>query len=154
MCGGPGLEGLRDHPGRGALLRREVGVPGAEGDAVRIADGRDDAELEREVEISDQAAEECRLLRVLASEVGDVWPDDVEELQADGGHAAKVPGPRGAFGCRPIVSTSTHVWNPAGYISSTDGTKGGRPPAGRKACVPLLVVQVAGEVLPRSNWAG
>ena len=144
--GGAGLEGLRDHPGRGASSVM-VGVPGAEGDAVEVADGRDDAELRARGRDHGSGGRGVRLLRVLASEVGDVWPDDVEELQADGRHAARNCRPRSSRAAARSSPRPTSGIRRVHLLDRRD-EKVVDPPAGRKACVPLLVARVAGEVLP------
>ena len=61
---------------------REAGVAGREREAVRVAHGRDDADLELEIQVADELLHHRDLLGVLAAEVGDVRPDDREELQA------------------------------------------------------------------------
>ena len=86
-------EGERRRPfGRG-----EVGVPGGQSEAVRIADRGEDADLEPEVEVAHHLRDDGDLLRVLLAEVGPCGSHDVEELEADGGHAAEVSGPVLAF---------------------------------------------------------
>ena len=80
-----------------ALLRREADVAGREREAVVVAHGRHDADLERDVEVADEPADHRDLLRVLLAEVRALGPDDVEELEADGRDAAEVPGPRFAL---------------------------------------------------------
>ena len=72
---------------------REQSVARREREAVLVAHGGDDAELELEVEVADHPAHDLDLLRVLLAEVGRVRPDDVEELAADRGDGPEVPRP-------------------------------------------------------------
>ena len=93
-------------PGRGSRGRAGSRAPGArssaESRALRdesarpslVADGRDDPDLELEVQVADELLHDRDLLRVLAAEVGDVGADDREQLQAGGRDAAEVAGPR------------------------------------------------------------
>ena len=93
---------------------REVGVARGEREAVRVADGREDAQLEVavEVEVAQHAAQDGDLLRVLLAEVGGLRADDVEELQADVATPRKWPGRARPRASTPSSSTSTQVWKP------------------------------------------
>ena len=62
-----------------------------------VTHGGDDADLEVEVQVADELLDDRGLLGVLLAEVGAIRPDDVEELQADRGHAAEMPRPELAF---------------------------------------------------------
>ena len=86
-------ERARDRERAPALLGREPAVARREREPVGVADGRDDADLELEVQVADELLDDRDLLGVLAAEVRDVGPDDREELQADGRDAAEVAGP-------------------------------------------------------------
>ena len=70
-----------------------MGVARREREAVGVADGRHDRELDLEVEVGDHPSRHLDLLGVLPPEERDVRPDDREQLQADRGHAAEVAGP-------------------------------------------------------------
>ena len=63
-----------------------------------VADGRQHADLDAEVQVAHDAADHDRLLRVLLAEVRARGADDVEELQAHGRDAAEVAGARVALG--------------------------------------------------------
>src|SRR5207244_10499142 len=79
---------------RGLALRgRETGVSRRERQSGRVAHGREDADLELEVEIAHHPADDRRLLRVLLTEVGPVRASDVEQLQADRRDGAEVARP-------------------------------------------------------------
>ena len=120
------LEGLRDHPGRGALLRREVERSGAEGDAVEsrtVGTTRSSGARSR----YGSGGRGVRLLRVLASEVGDVWPDDVEELQAGGQPRARGAGRAARSSCRSSPPRPTSGTRRVHLLDRRD--EGGRPPS-------------------------
>jgi hypothetical protein len=93
----PRHERAREREGRLPFLRGEVGVARADCEPVGVANRRDDANFELQVQIGDQAFEDRGLLRVLLAEVGPVRPDDVEELEADRRHSAEVPGTGAPF---------------------------------------------------------
>ncbi len=78
------------------LLRGEIAVAGAEGEAVRVADDGANDQINRDVEIADHGAEHGDLGGVLLTEEGAVGGEDVEELADNRGDAAKVTGPGGA----------------------------------------------------------
>ena len=88
-----GRERARDRERARRARRRKAGVARGEREAVGVAHGRDDADLELEVQVADELLHDRDLLRVLAAEVRDVGPDDREQLQAHGRDAAEVAGP-------------------------------------------------------------
>jgi hypothetical protein len=89
-------EGLREGASVVALGGGEVAVAGAEGEAVGVADGGADDEVEVEVEVADHGAEDGDLGGVFLAEEGAVGGEDVEELGDDGSDAAEVVRARGA----------------------------------------------------------
>ena len=80
-----------------AVLGRQAHVSRRQRQAVAVAHGGHHAQLQRQVEIANHAADHRHLLRVLLAEVHRVWPDDVEQLEADRRHAAEVPRAAGAL---------------------------------------------------------
>ena len=72
----------------GARFAEDAGI-----DIVLVADGRADADLDRHGQVAHHPLDHCDLLRVLLAEVGAGGPDEVEELQTDGGDTAEVAGP-------------------------------------------------------------
>lgn len=95
-AGGGLLERTRELGGEGSLRRGEVLVAGAEGDAIGVADGGDDGDFDRDVEVADHAADDVYLLGVFLAEVGGGGADEVEEFEDDGGDAAEMAGAGGA----------------------------------------------------------
>ena len=90
-CGGA----QRPATGRSARSRSsalEVGVARRHRQAVGLADGRQDLDLDREVEVADHPPDHDGLLGVLLAEVGDVGADRVEELGDDRRDPAEVLG--------------------------------------------------------------
>ena len=75
------------------LAERELDVAGRQREAVLITHGGHDADLDRDVQVAHEPADDGGLLRVLPAEVGAVRADQVEQLQADRCDAAKVAGP-------------------------------------------------------------
>src|SRR5205823_7155357 len=66
-------------------------------EAVELAYGGRDIDLEREVQVVDHAADEHRLLEILAAEHGDVGLHQVEQLGHHGQHTGEVAGARRAL---------------------------------------------------------
>ena len=127
-------ERARQGERRFALLRREVGVPRREREAVVVADGRDDADLELEVQVADELLDDRGLLRVLLAEVGAVGPDDVEELQADRRDASEVAGPELAFERRAeLADVDPGRDSPPGTSPRRTARRGRRRPPPRRA---------------------
>ena len=80
-----------------ALLRREVDVARAHGEAVRLAQRRHADDLDRQVEVAHEAADDGELLRVLLAEEEHVRLHDAEQLGDDDGDAVEVARARGAL---------------------------------------------------------
>jgi hypothetical protein len=80
-----------------ALDGRQEGVARRQREAVRIANGRQHAELDLEREVADQRADHLGLLRILLPEVRAAGAHDREELEHDRRHAAEVTGPEPPF---------------------------------------------------------
>ena len=98
-----------------ALVRREAGVAARQREAVGLAHGRQDGELDGQVEVAHHAAQDGDLLGVLLAEERDVGRDDVEELGHDRADAGEVAGPRSApSSTSDSPSTRTDVANPGG----------------------------------------
>src|SRR5207248_6172916 len=91
-------ERARQAEGLLPFLRREASVARREGEAVRVPHRRHRPDLDRDVQVADETSDHGELLRVLLAEVGTLRPDEVEQLQADGGDAAEVAGPGRALG--------------------------------------------------------
>lgn len=92
----PGEDGPRQHEGRLALLRAQVGVTRAFGQTVSLAhDGTaDDGHVH--VQVGHHALDDGELLGVLLPEKSAMRLHDVEELRDHRAHAAEVPRARGA----------------------------------------------------------
>ena len=93
---GPG-EGLPENGCSLALVRGQVDVTAADGEAIRLADGGDAYDFEREFQVPGHATDDDELLGVLLAEIGAIGLDDVKELGDDGGDADEVAGSRGPF---------------------------------------------------------
>ena len=81
----------------GALLGREVDVARAHGQAVRLAQRRHAGDLDRQVEVAHEAADDGELLRVLLAEEQHVRLHHAEQLGDDDGDAVEVARARGAL---------------------------------------------------------
>ena len=81
----------------GALLRREVDVARAHGEAVRLAQRGHAGDLDRQVEVAHEAADDGELLRVLLAEEQHVRLHHAEQLGDDDGDAVEVARARGAL---------------------------------------------------------
>src|SRR5436190_29110 len=79
----PGFERTRQRQRPLALLGREVGVSRREREPVLVADSGQHMEVDGNVEVEHHPPEHRGLLRVFLAEVGDVWTNEVEQLQAD-----------------------------------------------------------------------
>ena len=130
-----------------ALLAREQSVSGREREAVLVAHGVDDAELELQVEVPDHPAHDLHLLRVLLPEVDRVRTDDVEELAADGGDGPEVPRPELALEGRAQLGDLDPGLEALG-VHLLDRWREQEVDAcvGEEAGVARLVTRVAGEV--------
>ena len=121
---------------RSRSRRRQVGVAGAEREAVRLADGRAHLDAHRDVEVAHQPPDHERLLVVLLAEVGDVGSAHVEQLGDDRRDAAEVAAAAAARGAAQHVgepSTSTAVEKPSRIdlrraAARTAGRRRPRPP--------------------------
>src|SRR3972149_29754 len=69
----------------------------AEREAVRLADGGEDAELDLEHEVANHLADDLGLLSVLLPEVGPLRPNDLEELEDDGCDTSEVARAEATF---------------------------------------------------------
>ena len=88
-----GGERSGEREGTLALVGAEEGVAGGEREAVRVADGREDAEIDVQREVPDQLPDHLHLLGVLLPEVDAPRAHDREQLEDDGCDAAEVPWP-------------------------------------------------------------
>ena len=77
---------------RCALFGREVGVARAERQAIRVAQGAQTDDLDRQQEIARHALDHLELLIVLATEHGHALAAHREQLTHDRGHAVEVTG--------------------------------------------------------------
>ena len=78
--------------GRPAAVRgRKIGVAGAHRQAIGLANGGADGDLDRQAEIANHPLHHERLLPVLRPEVGDVGGDGEEQPADDRCHAGEVP---------------------------------------------------------------
>eukprot|EP00968_Pinguiococcus_pyrenoidosus_P010126 scaffold803_cov310-Pinguiococcus_pyrenoidosus.AAC.39 len=84
---------LVDDTGLGALLRREVLIPGAHRQPICLPHGRADADLHRHVEVQHHVSHDGALHAVLLSEERLVRLHDVEQLRHDGAHASEEARP-------------------------------------------------------------
>ena len=75
------------------LRGREIGVPGAQGQSVGLANERAGHDLDIEVEIGGHPLDDEDLLGILGSEKGEIGGNDVKKLEDDRRHAPKVPWP-------------------------------------------------------------
>ena len=144
-----GTKRLRKGSGGLALLGGEVGVAGADGEAVFFPHGRDDANLELEIEVRDEPLDDRRLLCVLLPEIGAIGAHDVEELQADGRDAAEMSWPRVALGaCGETLDLDPRVEALGIHLDGRRHEE--KVDAGRlgDGGVRLPVARVAVEVLP------
>jgi len=91
------FEGIGDRDGRGALARAEVAIARAESEAIGVASGGGGHNLDQEIKVGDEFADDSDLLGVLLAEDGDVGLNDVEEFGDDGGDAAEMGGAGYAF---------------------------------------------------------
>ncbi len=150
--GGSG-EGAVEERGAGALGGAEVSVAGTHGEAVGLADGARDDEVDGEVEVADHAADDVALLGVLLAEHGDVGEDEVEEFCDHGGHAAEVAGARGAAAARGKMG----FLDPGGVVAGVEGA-GGEQDIGAEAAAGGGILGecagIGGEVLARPELGG
>ena len=117
----------------------EADVAAGQREAVGLAHGRDDLELDRQVEVAHHPAQDRDLLRVLLAEEGDVGRDDVEQLGDDRADAGEVA--RAALGALEHVGEAldAHAWwrSPAGRpprpAARTARRRRARPPRRRRA---------------------
>ena len=130
-----------------ALVRREQLVPGGEGEAVVVADRRERAQLEIEREVGDHTPQDLDLLRVLLAEVGEIWADDREELQAHRRDPAEMPRPEGSLQNRAELGHVDPRLEAGGvhllHAGSEDEVDTG---VGRRGQVARLVARILGEV--------
>ena len=138
-----------------ALVRREERVARREGEAVRVADGRNDAELDLEREVADQRPDHLDLLRVLLAEVRARRADDREELEHDRRDAAEVArggtvlrGSSRARSRRPTSGSRADTSRRGRGEDEVDAGLAGELEVAR------LVARVAGEVGLSANCAG
>src|SRR5690606_18585364 len=78
--------------GTRAPLVREVAIPRAEGEPVRLAHDRSADDVDGRAQILDHPANQNQLLIILAPEDGHIRRNDAEELRDYGENAAKVTG--------------------------------------------------------------
>ena len=94
----------------------ETHVAARHREAVRLAHGRTDLDVHRDVEVAHEAADDQRLLRVLLAEEGVVRLHHVQQLRHDGGDAAEMARGRASSPSSGSESraTSTVVAKPGG----------------------------------------
>src|SRR5262245_56448523 len=73
-----------------ALVRVKIAVPRTEGQTVRLAEDRTNADSNRQVEIAHQLLDDAGLLIVLLSEISNLRLDDMKKLEHDGCYATKM----------------------------------------------------------------
>ena len=88
---------LRQVRGAAAFVGRQVRVARAHRQAVRLADNRAHADVDRHVQVGHHLPHDERLLIILAAEVGPVGRRELKQFQHDRGHAAKMRRPKLAF---------------------------------------------------------
>ena len=77
----------------GPLGGLEVGIAGADREAIRLADRGHRDDPDREGEVANQLAHQDQLLKVLLAEIGALRLGQQEELEHDREHAGEVPRP-------------------------------------------------------------
>src|SRR6266566_8760897 len=90
-------QGSAEASRRAALGRVQVSVARAQCQAVCLAHGRAQADLDPDVQVEGQAPDHSHLLRILLAEVGTVWSRGPEQLGHDRRHALEVARARGTF---------------------------------------------------------
>ena len=84
--------------GRGfARFAAEEGIAGTQRQTVGVAHDGADHQPHVEVEVFHQTADDLDLLKILLPKVGEVGLHQIEQFQHNGGDAAEMAGPRGAF---------------------------------------------------------
>src|SRR5207302_8959072 len=128
----------------------QIGVARRQRESVQLAHRRGDIDLEREVQVVDHAADEHRLLEVLAAEHGDVGLHQVKQLGHHGQHAGEVAGTGRALeavGHRTGVEAYPRIGGVhrigVGEKQALDAALGG------ELLVPLDVARIGREVFSR-----
>src|SRR5437764_14467687 len=76
------------------LFERQILIARTQRQAVRLANDGADPYRHGQVEIVHHLLNDARLLEILLAKVSDFWLNDLQQLQTDGGPAAKMPRPR------------------------------------------------------------
>ena len=80
-----------------ARFAAEQGIAGAQRQTVGLTHDGADHQPHVEVEVFHQPADDLDLLKIFLPKVGEVGLHQVEQFQDNGGDAAEMAGPRGAF---------------------------------------------------------
>ncbi len=107
--------------GRDALVRRQVPVAAAHGEAVGVPDGRTDANFHGQQQDRASWPESPPAVGSPSGQSTRHPLDGREQFHHDGGDPAKVRGAKRSFHSRETSGTSTNVEPPTGYMSSTPG---------------------------------